>query len=453
MSRRTTDILQARRLEVGLIGLRWFVVGVGVLESAATLRVRPSAPDYVVPIGFVLVAALAIGNVIVSTLTERATRPESLRAIGLFAFVLDIVVITGLIWTYTTPGNSMWVLGYLLPLEGAVRYQLIGALIPVAIAFVSEPLREAYLAARPDLDHTYQVSAVVFRVGIELVVAIVAGLMARNLRRQADQARERMHVAEEAARLAEEAAARLRELDEMKSDFVAITSHELRTPLAAVRGFVSTLQRKMADLTPEETQEFLGIIDQQTQRLARLVEDLLVVSRIEAGKLTFDLEPVPSVAFLENVVRGLGDDGRRVALEIAPDVPDRFIGDPHRMEQVLTNLLQNGLKFSSPSSTVVVSAGVDDGHLTFGVADHGVGIPPEEQMRIFERFHQTDSASTRKAEGAGLGLYITKRLIEAMGGEISVDSEVGAGSTFTVRMPLRTAAPELARRSAAAPTG
>jgi signal transduction histidine kinase len=453
MSRRTTDLLQAKRLEVGLIGLRWFIVGVGVLQSVATLRVRPGAPDYIVPVGFVLVAALAIGNVVVSSLTERADRAERLRVIGILAFVLDIVVITGLVWTYTTPGNSMWVLAYLLPLEGAVRFQLVGALIPLAVSLVSEPLREAYLAASHEIIHTFQSVAVVFRVGIELVVAIVAGLMARSLRREADRARDRAHIAEEAARLAEEAAARLRELDEMKSDFVAITSHELRTPLAAIRGFVNTLQRRMSDLTPEETQEFLGIIDQQTERLARLVEDLLVVSRIEAGKLTFDPEPVSPSAFLENVVRGLGDGAGRVTLEVSAELPDAFVADPHRLGQVLTNLLENALKFSLSGSDVALSAAASDGRIAFEVRDRGVGIPAEELGRIFERFHQTDAASTRKAEGAGLGLYITKRLVEAMGGDIGVASEVGLGSTFTVRLPLRTAAPAPVRPSAAARVG
>jgi signal transduction histidine kinase len=606
--RRAADLLQAKRLEVGLIGLRWFVVGFGVLETVVTLRTRTDTPDYVVPLGFVLVAALAIGNVVISALTERASNAEQMRPIGASAFVLDIAIVSGLVWTYATPENSMWVLAYLLPLEGAIRYQLAGALVAVGVSIVSEPLRELYAVRRFD-PYAFQPAAVAFRVGIELAVAMVAGLMARSLRREADKARERAWLAEEAARFADAAAERetsarkelgafhsavlagvaaegvdssirsmtdsiahdlgfesfailvlqgdalvavgvhgtpgyevgariplgvgivgavardcvayptdladgadeseapipevavplkvgshlvgvlhrretssrilpgdlrmlvaladqiamvvqsallrdrqeetlrkLRELDEMKSDFVAITSHELRTPLAAVRGFVNTLRRRMQDLTPEETHEFLGIIDRQTDRLIRLVEDLLVVSKIEAGKLVFEPEAIEPVAFCDRLVQGLGDDGGRVALRIDKALPDRIVVDPHRIGQILTNLLQNAIKFSPSGSPVVLSALAVDGHLEFAVADRGSGIPEQEVGRIFERFHQADAASTRSSEGAGLGLYITKKLVEAMGGTIEVESSPGEGSTFTVRLPL-TPAPSPSRRS------
>lgn len=609
--RRSRDLGQARRLEVGLIGLRWFVVGFGVLETIVTLQVRPDAPGYVAPVGLVLVAILAIGNVFVSTVTERAERVEQIKRIGLFAFALDIAVIIGLIWTYATrPGDSTWVVSFILVLEGAIRYQVAGALVPVVIALVSQAMRELAFEAR-FTGYKPNFAAVGFRVGVEMVVAVVAGLMARSLRREADKARERAWAAEEAARLAEEAARRetvarkelsafhtailagvaaadvdsglrsmaetiardlefeslgillvdgdelvakgvhgspgyaaedrlplgetvvgrvaaegesflspaafegetfeaavplkvgneligvlhrrkttgpispdelellsgladqiamvvhaallrarqeetprrLRELDEMKSDFVAITSHELRTPLAAVRGFVNTLRRRMDALTPVETQEFLGIIDQQTERLIRLVEDLLVVSRIEAGKISFEPEQVEPREFLDNVVKGLGDAGARVRLEAAEDLPERFVADPHRLEQVLTNLLQNAFKFSLPPAPVGLSARASQGCIAFDVSDQGVGIPKEELGRIFERFHQTDAASTRNAEGAGLGLYITKRLVEAMGGTIEVESEPGRGSVFTVTLPVLPAGSAPARPSAAARAG
>ncbi|HZP89821.1 MAG TPA: GAF domain-containing sensor histidine kinase [Actinomycetota bacterium] len=608
--RRASDLLQAKRLEVGLIGLRWFVAGFGVLQTVLTLRTGPAdRPGYVVPVGFVLVTALATGNVLISVLTERATRAEQLRPVGLAAFLLDVAIITGLVWTYATPGNSMWVLGYLIPLEGAVRYQLAGALLPVCLAIALEPFRELYVTHRFPT-HAYQGAAVAFRTGVELAVATVAGLMARSLRREADKARRRAWAAEEAAREADAAAAReaaarkelsafhsallagvaasdvdscirsmterlavelgfeafaillnqedglvaagvhgdvgyargatfapgqgivgsvtfrdpaaagvpeddgghepadelvvpmrvgsqllgalhrrershriheedarllstladqvatvvqaallrerqaemlrkLRELDEMKSDFVAITSHELRTPLAAVRGFVNTLRRRMNALTPEETEEFLGIIDRQTDRLIRLVEDLLVVSKIEAGKLAFEPKMIEPGTFLGEVVRALGDEAGRIALFLAPEFPERFLADPHRLGQILTNLLQNALKFSPDASPVALSATVEAGDLVFAVRDRGIGIPREEWERIFERFHQTDASTTRRAEGAGLGLYITRRLVEAMGGSIEVDSEPGRGSTFTVRLPAGPA-PASARRSEAA---
>jgi signal transduction histidine kinase len=592
---RGRDLAQSRRLETGLIGLRWFVVMLGGTFTFLTVQDANEVPGYAVPLGFVLVAALAIGNVAITLLVERAARPAQLDVIGFGAFVLDIAVITGLVWvTADRPGDAAWVVAYLLPLEGAIRYGVGGALAPVAVNLVSEIARSSGASGEGEA------AAIATRVGMELVIAVVAGLMARSMQREADRARERAASAEAAAvreqaarselaafqaavlagvaaeeaggglrsmaetigrdlrfdsfaillredeglvaravhgdagfepdrlaaeepgvvrraletgtasmaldeRGASEAAAplrigddvigvlferrdpphaidqerlgllarlahqvglvvraaqlharqeetlqRLRELDEMKSDFVAITSHELRTPLAAVRGFVNTLRRRLPELSPEEVEEFLGIVDQQTDRLIRLVEDLLVVSRIEAGKIAFHPEPIEPPAFLTGVVQGLGDGARRVEVFCDPSTPERMFVDPHRLGQVLTNLLQNALKFSPSAEPVALRARADGDLVMFAVTDHGVGIPADEQKRIFERFHQTDAATTRKAEGAGLGLYITRRLIEAMGGTIALESQVGRGSTFSVRLPATQAAsPAPAQLSAA----
>lgn len=588
---RGRDLAQARRLETGLIGLRWFVVMLGGLLTFLTAQDRTDAPGYAVPLGFGLVAVLAIGNVLITLAVERAKRPEDLAPVGFGAFLLDIAVITGLVWIGADrPDDATWVVAYLLPLEGAIRYGLPGALLPVVVNLVSEIAREM----RPSGDGA-DLATIATRVGMELVVAVVAGLMARSMQREADRAQERAMHAEDAAvreqsarrelaafqtailagvaaedadgglqsmaetisrdlgfdsfaillaeeqglvpralhgqtgfgpegvlavdapaagtpgvvsraletgtalmaldeRGASEAAAplkvgdevigvlyerrsppeaidkerlglltrlaqqialvvraaqlharqeetlqRLRELDEMKSDFVAITSHELRTPLAAVRGFVNTLRRRLGELSPEEIEEFLGIVDQQTDRLIRLVEDLLVVSRIEAGKIAFHPESIEPPVFLDAVVQGLGDGATRVEVFCDPTGPERMFVDPHRLGQVLTNLLQNALKFSPSAEPVALRSRSDGDTVTFAVIDHGVGVPNDEQKRIFERFHQTDAASTRKAEGAGLGLYITRRLVEAMGGRIEVSSDVGRGATFSVRLPVNQA--------------
>ena len=137
----------------------------------------------------------------------------------------------------------------------------------------------------------------------------------------------------QAARLRErqeETLQRLRELDDMKSDFVAITSHELRTPLAAIRGFVNTLRRRLDELSGDETREFLGIVDQQTDRLIRLVEDLLVVSRIEAGKIALHPEPIAPRSFLTGVVTGMGERAPRIETRLDPGLPDLFLADPQQ---------------------------------------------------------------------------------------------------------------------------
>jgi signal transduction histidine kinase len=257
----------------------------------------------------------------------------------------------------------------------------------------------------------------------------------------------------ESARLRADQAAtvqRLRELDEMKSDFVAITSHELRTPLSGIRGFVDMLRRRGSDLTIDQRDEYLSIVLTQTDRLIRLVEDLLVVSRVEAGKLSLEPTEVEVRQLLEQVTNGLGEAAASVRIEEGTDAPVRMVADPNRLIQVLTNLVHNAVKFSPVGATVVLRWRTPaEGTVSFDVVDRGSGIPESEVGRVFERFHQRESSLTH-TEGFGLGLYISKLLTQAMGGWIDVTSAVGEGSTFTVTLPSARTLPAPARPSAPA---
>jgi two-component system phosphate regulon sensor histidine kinase PhoR len=243
---------------------------------------------------------------------------------------------------------------------------------------------------------------------------------------------------------------RLEELDEMKSDFVAITSHELRTPLSGIRGFVDMLLRRGDDLTPEQRDEYLGIVLTQADRLIHLVDDLLVVSRVEAGKLTLEPSELEIRPLLRQVTDGLGSTSVRIVIEDGTDAPARMVADPNRLVQVLTNLLHNAVKFSPADANVTLRWRTPvEGTIAFDVIDRGPGIPAADLERIFERFQQRESSMTH-TEGFGLGLYITKLLTEAMGGWIDVTSSVGEGSTFTVTLPSARNLLEPARPPAAA---
>jgi signal transduction histidine kinase len=239
----------------------------------------------------------------------------------------------------------------------------------------------------------------------------------------------------------------------MKTDFVAITSHELRTPLSGIRGFVDMLRRRGDELTVDEREEYLGIVMVQTDRLIGLVEDLLVVSRIEAGALTLDPERLEVAPFLDGLVRALGAEADRVQVRSHEGAPDTIVVDPARLSQIITNLVHNAVKFSPETSPVRLtwSAPVE-GVVSFSVVDEGTGIDPDELERIFERFHQTER-SIAHSEGFGLGLYITKLLTEAMGGWIDVASTLGEGTTFTVTLPASRTLPGPARAPSAARPG
>jgi signal transduction histidine kinase len=262
---------------------------------------------------------------------------------------------------------------------------------------------------------------------------------------------DQLGVALEATRLRAEQAAtvdRLTELDAMKTDFVAITSHELRTPLAGIRGFVDMLLRRGADLSVAEQLEYLGIVQTQTERLIHLVDDLLVVSRVEGGALVLEPEDVQIRPLLAQVVAGLGEAGGRIELEEMAGAPSTLTIDPNRLIQILTNLAHNAVKFSPDELPVRIRwSAPADGTIVFEVIDRGAGIPPDEQALIFERFRQRGDHRSH-AEGFGLGLYITKLLTEAMGGWLNLTSSP-EGTTFAVTLPVTRPMPTPARPSAA----
>ena len=580
------DLEQAKHLELGLVKVRWLLFAYGVVQTLVE-RVDPNAPSFAFTIGLVLTIAMLFSNLFLTQFVRQARRLSDIRWVGAVAFLLDTVVILEWVWVAAhKPSDPAWVMAYLLPIEGAMRYGVLGAFAPVPVLLISEIAREAYLSQEFPAYH-FVGPAVAFRVGMAAVIALVAGVFASSLRRESERAFERTVAAEEAlrreaearrdlsafhtailagvasedpaqgiqdiaeavgremgcetlgvlllepvpggndelvaagvfgdpgyrrgtrfvagsepfasgpelarpslrqdpaeavvplrtgdtvigilherrsvpgsidrerllqlGRLAdqvslvvqaarlrsrqEEMLVRLRELDEMKTDFVAITSHELRTPLTAVRGFVDALRRRHEELSTEEIQEYLTIIHVQTDRLIRLVEDLLLISRIEAGKLTFMPNPVAASDLLVEACQSLGDLATRVEVETDVSAPDELIVDGQRLIQVLTNLLMNAIKFSPPETSVQLR--VDSrspGTVTFAVHDRGPGVSLEEREVIFDRFHQT-GASTAHSEGAGLGLYIARQLVEAMGGRIGVESEPGEGATFTVTIP------------------
>ncbi|HZD00401.1 MAG TPA: GAF domain-containing protein [Actinomycetes bacterium] len=243
----------------------------------------------------------------------------------------------------------------------------------------------------------------------------------------------------ERARLAEgeaETNARLRQLDQMRDDFVAMTTHELRTPLTVIRGFTATLLRPGISLDPDEQRHFVQVIDRQTARLARLVEDLLLVSRMQAGMLDVSLAVHDPVGLLTDYAEEWPTEPARVFLEIGHDLPN-VRTDPDRLAQVMRNLVDNAQRYGG-GSPIRVTARRVTGELVIEVKDQGPGIAPGELPYVFERFRQAGSSSAHRA-GMGLGLYITKALVNALGGTIEVESSSGRGTTFRVRLPAERA--------------
>jgi signal transduction histidine kinase len=220
---------------------------------------------------------------------------------------------------------------------------------------------------------------------------------------------------------------------------VAVTSHEMRTPLAAIRGFVDMLQRRRAELSDAEVEEFLQVISVQTDRLIRLADDLVTMQSLDDDSLTIEHEPIVLVPALEQLVRDV-PGGDRVELRVSADTPPTIESDALRLGQVVTNLLTNALKYSGDGAGVTVEvepAGADG--IAIAVIDRGIGIDPGERGRVFEPFYRT-AEGARSAEGSGLGLAIVRRLVDALGGDIEAAPTHGGGTTFRVKLPVRAAA-------------
>lgn len=230
----------------------------------------------------------------------------------------------------------------------------------------------------------------------------------------------------------------LRRLEDMRRDFVANVSHEIKTPLTAIKGFVETLHQN-TDATPEEAGRFLGIISKHVDRLNTIIEDLLMLSRIENEGERGDLKREKTRLHLifQNalqICRPQADE-KRIRIELGGDEELSAMVDPVLFEQAMVNLLDNAVKYSDPAKTVRILARTVDHEIQIQVQDHGIGIEKKHLPRLFERFYRVDKARSRAAGGTGLGLAIVKHIAQAHGGRVTVESRLGEGSLFTIHLP------------------
>jgi signal transduction histidine kinase len=238
--------------------------------------------------------------------------------------------------------------------------------------------------------------------------------------------------------------ARLAELDRLKSDFVSMVSHELRTPLGLIKGYTGTLLARDTELDADTREEFLQVIDEETDRLTELVTNLLDMSRIEAGTLRVERHPMQLARLLANCAERLRV--REPTRALQADVPESLppvLADERRIAQVVDNLLTNAVRYSPAGMPISLSARAENGRVEVCVVDRGMGIPADKQEQVFEKFFRVDASDTRRFAGTGLGLAICRGIVQAHGGSIWVHSEPGRGSTFAFTLPIcQQASPE-----------
>ena len=230
-------------------------------------------------------------------------------------------------------------------------------------------------------------------------------------------------------------------LNRAHNDFISTVSHELRTPLTSIKGFADTLFSSGDKLSNEQQKRFLSIIKSQVDRLTRLVEDLLTVSKFESKKDKLIYKAIELPKFFENIIYVIQPKAREhlIEVKIMPNLPPVW-ADSDKLEQIITNLIDNAIKYSAAGTKVIIEAKFlceNTDFMQINIKDQGVGIPEEYMLKIFTKFSRIDNPLTRQAEGTGLGLYITKSLVENMGGNISVTSG-NDGSTFSLMLPVAT---------------
>jgi PAS domain S-box-containing protein len=234
-------------------------------------------------------------------------------------------------------------------------------------------------------------------------------------------------------------------VERMKDEFISTVSHELRTPLTSIRGSLGLLSGKARDQLPDKVSSMLDIANRNTERLLLLIDDILDISKIEAGKMELRIERIEVMPFLENVLEVNHAYGRehQVEFRIFHRQDGLFLhGDRHRLMQVFSNLLSNAAKFSRKGSVVDIAVYKKNAVVRFEVLDCGCGIPEKFHPHVFEKFAQHDSSDTRRAGGTGLGLSITRAIVERHGGEIGFVSRQGEGTTFYIELPLQLSRPD-----------
>ena len=414
-----TGFNENRRLELWVTYVRWFAVAFGALA----LVLEPSYPnDGTEALAWLLVGVLGLGNLTIWGTLARVRDERALQRLGAISFALDGIIVMGLVWAfaYETPYVA-WAILFLLPMEGALRYRLAGALgaaAVVALFFIPQSARVADLnGAR------FDISTYVFVVGMATLIAGVAGTMAENWHQQ--------HLAYMKQSLA------LAEVDRLKDRFLAVTSHEIRGPLTAIIAGIDTVNKRGDRLTPDQRTRMLEMVSTQGQQLARLVDDLLLTSELQERKLALHPEWTDLTATIDQAIQAASSKRRAHQLELFVD-PLSCVIDKSRFVQIVRNLVENAYKYTPERTRVAVTASAAGDGIDLVVADEGPGIPADHREQLFDAFSRINETAAGR-EGVGLGLYVVSQLVGTMGGQIDLTSSTN-GTSFAIHIPCKTMA-------------
>jgi signal transduction histidine kinase len=406
---------------------------VGAFTAAAMLAAIPPTAE-IGDAGWVAAGAMVVSGVLLGIYAIRTERFDP--AYHLAAIYLTVAMVTVVVWLCGTVMAPFAVLFLLSAQHVAIHppRRMIAAMLAIWVSILL-PL------AHPDLDDGTAAFALAL---LPVMTTIVIGVLYRLgslygdeavARAEAARVRADAQLAQREADAARDAADRLRDLDSAKDRFVSTVSHELRTPLTSVKGYLEAiLAGEAGELNPDQ-REYAEIVYRNSTRLQELVDDLLVLSRVDAGDLVLRRERFDLVDALRQVREEQGPRAAEGGLMLALDAPATLpvVADRRRIEQTIGNLVSNGIKYGADGYEVRIRAFADDHEVVIEVVDHGVGIPTTELSRIGERFFRASTAG--EVQGSGLGLAISREIVARHGGSLEVESVEGSGSTFRVRLP------------------
>ncbi|MDP3963066.1 MAG: sensor histidine kinase [bacterium] len=385
------------------------------------------------------------GNIIAhsrSALDESAIRIGSIPYLAQFAQANAGAASSERVASFTQYASA-WgerVVGYAEPLRN----------LPFVIA-AEWPVDDAFRLSRE-----IQTQALVFSLVVLVAVLLISFLVARRVTQPIRILREEakrigqgkfddtidIKTNDEIQELDEELhdmAEALKQLQQLREEFVFIAAHELRSPVTAIKGYISMILEEFTDTLPGDTRHMLEQVQRANQHLVQLVQDLLEVARSDAGRMKLEVSPQDLAAMAKTVISDLKPLWEEKKLVMTyqeyPGLPSA-LADADKLREVLVNLVSNATKYNRDAGTITVWHEVVDKTVVTHVADSGIGMAPEEVEKLFQKFYRAENTDTRKVQGTGLGLFIVKQIIEKMGGQIRVSSERGKGSTFSFALPI-----------------
>ena len=416
---------------------RWVVLAAAVILNHFGNR-NPVASVFIVDL---ILFSWGLVNLVVSVVLVRGFRPG--RWFGFLTTGIDLLVATSILYFsggYGAP-TDFSLLFYLLIIASAVRLGLPGALSTaavVAVLYVVIGGMTSFATVSPPPGF------VIGRVFLFLFVALVAGLLVGDVRSRLDRALrtaiERATQLDETRRresLEKERAERLQEIDQVRTDFIAMVAHELQTPLASIKTQADTLLTQQHRLDQETRTALVDGIHRSAASLTDLVQDFAAVNRIENHQFSYSFERLDLAEFVKDVVDHFSVDSTRYPMRVRLEPGLIVRADRRRLQQALLNLLNNAVKYSPRGGNLAIIAAPDkDGNARVSVHDEGLGIREEDLPKLFSKFGRLFDKRAVNIGGSGLGLFITKEIVTAHGGHMTVESEWGKGSTFSFALPL-----------------